>query len=471
MQLPYGASVPMNPMAVNDARRPVMYPSEGIDRNAAVYQDVVRNEMITILHQMCTDMKVTNPLTIDEIAIQNPPLFAQLKLKAEETAVEIFKSRALNIPPTSIATSLSSSSASSASSSLLYPSIQQQQQQNMLYHDPQNNNFVVAAASSQHHHVGSGGGGYDRGGAGGVLGKRPYPAAQHHHYQQQSPSVAHASHLGHTRHTAAAGYADQQQHHHNAGYLEQKQGGSLGQGGGGVQGQGQGTNQLQQARLSAKLSSSPAREYANNKNNNTNNNNRNNNNYYNNNNYRNNNNNNHNHSSMPTNNNLFDTATTSAKHSSTISSAPRNNTNNIANMPFFTPHPLSNLLASSKEFTEGKVENMPVALDLIRIQTISQQLSEYTTASSSSSDTHYKQEHNNTNNNALSPALQKVALHINTLLSASLANVHVPTALPTMLLGKSIFTLSFPSHFFFPLYYVVVFDANITLVYVYVCID
>jgi hypothetical protein len=81
----------------NNIRRTTGFPVDGMDRNSITFQDFVRNEMNSILNQMYSDMKVTNPLTIDEIAVQNPQLFANLKLKAEESAVEIFNSRA-NLP-------------------------------------------------------------------------------------------------------------------------------------------------------------------------------------------------------------------------------------------------------------------------------------------------------------------------------------------------------------------------------------
>ena len=59
-----------------------------------MFNDLVQNEMVNLLHQMYTDMKATNRLSLEELARANPQLHSQIRDKAEESARSIMASRA-----------------------------------------------------------------------------------------------------------------------------------------------------------------------------------------------------------------------------------------------------------------------------------------------------------------------------------------------------------------------------------------
>lgn len=57
------------------------------------FMDLVRSEMVTILHKLFADIKAPQPMSLDEVAVANPALFAQIRANAEESAREIILAR------------------------------------------------------------------------------------------------------------------------------------------------------------------------------------------------------------------------------------------------------------------------------------------------------------------------------------------------------------------------------------------
>ncbi|KAJ1410390.1 hypothetical protein B484DRAFT_482768 [Ochromonadaceae sp. CCMP2298] len=53
---------------------------------SGVYSDLVKSEMVTMLNQMYAEMNVTNPLSLDELARENPDLYGLIQGKAEDNA-------------------------------------------------------------------------------------------------------------------------------------------------------------------------------------------------------------------------------------------------------------------------------------------------------------------------------------------------------------------------------------------------
>lgn len=58
----------------------------GIPPAAAVYEDLVIKEMSTILNQILIDLNTPAAMTLDELRVENPPLYAQIRSQAESNA-------------------------------------------------------------------------------------------------------------------------------------------------------------------------------------------------------------------------------------------------------------------------------------------------------------------------------------------------------------------------------------------------
>jgi hypothetical protein len=99
MNQPYSQTLPnysnsnnnnnmMMPMQLSSA---VNIPSSNtID--PSVFNDLVKNEMITVLHQIFAGMDTndcTLPITLDELRIENPDLYSQIQLQAQENAQQM----------------------------------------------------------------------------------------------------------------------------------------------------------------------------------------------------------------------------------------------------------------------------------------------------------------------------------------------------------------------------------------------
>lgn len=63
------------------------------DQNSDIYKDLIANEMVSVLNSVLAEMRMTNPMTLEELSIMNPALFAQIRSKAEQNAAAIMHQR------------------------------------------------------------------------------------------------------------------------------------------------------------------------------------------------------------------------------------------------------------------------------------------------------------------------------------------------------------------------------------------
>jgi hypothetical protein len=111
-------------------------------RMSGAYADLIKSEMVNFLNQMYREMQVTNPLSLEELAIANPQLFAQIRHKAEENANALLAMRQRKVSSTSSLPPSSTSGFQQPMASSDYPGVaqphpfqyqyQQQQQQQQL---------------------------------------------------------------------------------------------------------------------------------------------------------------------------------------------------------------------------------------------------------------------------------------------------------------------------------------------------
>eukprot|EP00981_Chlorochromonas_danica_P002316 scaffold446_cov183-Ochromonas_danica.AAC.15 len=59
----------------------------------STFMDLVKSEMMTVYHQLCADLKLSHSLTLDELMLANPALFAQLQATAEQNARQMLSQR------------------------------------------------------------------------------------------------------------------------------------------------------------------------------------------------------------------------------------------------------------------------------------------------------------------------------------------------------------------------------------------
>lgn len=91
--------------------------SSGGQQMDSTFVDLVKSEMVTLLHKLCAEINVPNPLSLDELAVANPALFAQLRANAEIAVSEILSQRHMSALPPQLSVPLAA------------PVFQQQQQQ------------------------------------------------------------------------------------------------------------------------------------------------------------------------------------------------------------------------------------------------------------------------------------------------------------------------------------------------------
>lgn len=59
----------------------------------STFMDLVKSEMMTVYHQLCADLKLSHSMTLDELLLANPALFAQLQATAEQNARQMLSQR------------------------------------------------------------------------------------------------------------------------------------------------------------------------------------------------------------------------------------------------------------------------------------------------------------------------------------------------------------------------------------------
>jgi hypothetical protein len=131
-----------------------------------MFNDLVKNEMVNMLNQMLAEMRcVDNPISLEELSRINPPLYAQIQSRAEETAQSVLAHRMAtqqsnysqlpltnNYPSSSFASSQQSFDYTSRQQSiqatpLIQPLLHQQQQQQSLLHHPSTQHSYVQRSS------------------------------------------------------------------------------------------------------------------------------------------------------------------------------------------------------------------------------------------------------------------------------------------------------------------------------------
>ena len=78
---------------------------------SGMFNDLVKNEMVNMLNQLFAEMRVETPISLEELCRVNPPLYAQIQSRAEETAQAVLAHRMATqqssyaqLPPTTTTT-------------------------------------------------------------------------------------------------------------------------------------------------------------------------------------------------------------------------------------------------------------------------------------------------------------------------------------------------------------------------------
>lgn len=79
---------------------PQIAPVLTVDKNSLIYHDLLNNEMVNIIQQLYAGMPVNNIMTLEEISIENPSLYTQIRSQADAIAEELLLKRRNN--PSSI---------------------------------------------------------------------------------------------------------------------------------------------------------------------------------------------------------------------------------------------------------------------------------------------------------------------------------------------------------------------------------
>lgn len=90
-------SLPQQPRGMQQSQSRVIQPKHQQQSSMmgedATYQFAVHNEMISLLNKLYSSMNITNPLSLEQIEIQDPNLFEQLRQTARENVSSLLNSR------------------------------------------------------------------------------------------------------------------------------------------------------------------------------------------------------------------------------------------------------------------------------------------------------------------------------------------------------------------------------------------
>lgn len=125
-------------------------------QNSDIFKDLIANEMVSVLNSVLAEMRMTNPMTLEELSVMNPALFAQIRGKAEQNTITIMQRRMMQQQqqqPVQAQQNQYVSNSAASVNNVGYPTnngryLPPQQQQRAI---PQQQQYQQEIASSQHY--------------------------------------------------------------------------------------------------------------------------------------------------------------------------------------------------------------------------------------------------------------------------------------------------------------------------------